>query len=155
PCGRRTGSWPSGKSFGKPGLRLNTEARRAGQLEALFEEELGVGIVVEAGDLGPAGLAVERRGLGERGVGVEAEEADAELARHGLDPRHEPGGEARAAGGGRDPEPLDLGPVALALQPDAGDRALRPLGKEEDAARPPHGGGFGIAGERHVEAAWE
>jgi hypothetical protein len=44
--------------------------------ELLLEEQIRIGIVIEAVDLGPAGAAVELTGFGQRAVGVEAQDLD-------------------------------------------------------------------------------
>src|SRR5690349_166293 len=52
--------------------------------QPLFEEQVRIGIVVEARDLAPAAGPVELAGLGQRAVGVEPQQRDAELARRTL-----------------------------------------------------------------------
>src|SRR3954471_16549076 len=88
-----------------------------------------VGLVVEGLDLDVARRAIERAGLLQRPVGLQAEHADAVPARAVLELGEDAPPDAEAASAGRHPHALDLGrPAAVELQRSAADRLPPPAG---------------------------
>ena len=148
----RTNRGVGGKRPPRGGGSGAARGKHAHGSEVFFEEVIGIRIVVEPLDLGPAGGLVEADGFGEGGVGVEAQGGDAEGACCGFGGVHEAFGEAEAACGGGDPEAFDLGVAFVcAFEADAADGFVFAVGDEEGAAGRAHVVGFGVGGEGDVE----
>ncbi len=102
--------------------------------QALFEPVVGVWLVVEGGHLSVPGATVQRDGLCQRLVRLQADNGDPGLHRMALEVMEQSPSEPEAASPAGHPHPLDLGRgTVMQLQGATADGLLAQSGEEQQA----------------------
>src|SRR6266851_3759526 len=94
-----------------------------------------VGLVIEAANFPVSAAPVEGLSLGQRLVGLEPEQRDTPLERQRFEPLEDALPDPQASCRRRDPHPLDLTEVPVALEGAAPDRLALQRGEEKAAVR--------------------
>src|SRR5713101_827172 len=94
-----------------------------------------VGLVIEGANFPVSTAPVEGLSLGQRLVGLEPEQRNTPLERQRFEPLEDPLPDPQAACRRRDPHPLDLAEVSVALEGAAPDRFAMQRGEEKAAVR--------------------